>query len=61
MAGAQGGRKLLALDPRPDGIFCYTDAVAMGAMVACLEGAAIPKIFARGLRQSHYDDFLRVR
>src|SRR5882724_8704103 len=44
--GHGAARKLLALDPRPDGIFCYNDAVAMGAIVGC--------------GNSHYDDFLRV-
>jgi LacI family transcriptional regulator len=60
--GHKAARQLLALDPRPDGIFCYTDSVAMGAMVACLEGGLrIPEDIAIvGCGNSHYDDFLRV-
>ena len=60
--GHTTARKLLSLDPRPDGIFCYNDAVAMGAIVACLEaGLRIPEDIAIvGCGNSHYDDFLRV-
>jgi len=60
--GQATARRLLSLDPRPDGIFCYNDVVAMGAMVACLEaGLRIPEDIAMvGCGNSHYDDFLRV-
>jgi LacI family transcriptional regulator len=60
--GHATARKLLALDPRPDGIFCYNDPVAMGAMVACLEaGLRIPEDIAIvGCGNSLYDDYLRV-
>ncbi len=60
--GHTTARKLLSLDPRPDGIFCYNDPVAMGAMVACLEaGMRIPEDMAIvGCGNSHYDDYLRV-
>ncbi|HYP14611.1 MAG TPA: LacI family DNA-binding transcriptional regulator [Bryobacteraceae bacterium] len=39
--GCQAMQKLLALDPPPDGVFCYNDPTAMGALRA---------IFAAGLR-----------
>ena len=60
--GHATARQLLSLNPRPDGIFCYNDPVAMGAMVACLEaGLRIPEDIAIvGCGNSHYDDFLRV-
>lgn len=60
--GHNMARKLLSLEPRPDGIFCYNDPVAMGALVACLEaGFRIPEDVAIvGCGNSHYDDFLRV-
>lgn len=55
-------RQLLSLNPRPDGIFCYNDPTAMGALVACLEaGLRIPEDIAIvGCGNSHYDEFLRV-
>lgn len=61
-AGHAAARKLLSLDPRPDGIFCYNDPVAMGALVACLEaGLRIPEdVSVVGCGNSHYDDYLRV-
>jgi len=60
--GHMAARKLLSLDPRPDGIFCYNDPLAMGALVACLDaGMRIPEDIAIvGCGNSHYDDFLRV-
>lgn len=62
VAGHEAARKLLRMDPRPDGIFCYNDPVAMGAIMACLEaGFRIPEDVAIvGCGNSHYDDFLRV-
>jgi LacI family transcriptional regulator len=60
--GHATARQLLSLNPRPDGIFCYNDPTAMGALVACLEaGLRIPEDVAIvGCGNSHYDDFLRV-
>jgi LacI family transcriptional regulator len=61
-SGHSMARKLLSLDPRPDGIFCYNDRVAMDTLLACLEaGLQIPEdIAVVGCGNSHYDDFLRV-
>jgi LacI family transcriptional regulator len=37
-------KKLLTADPRPDGVFCYNDPTALGAMQAILEaGLGIPR------------------
>ena len=60
--GHAAARKLLDLNQRPDGIFCYNDPAAMGTMVTCLEaGLRIPEDVAIvGCGNSHYDDFLRV-
>ena len=36
-------KKLLAADPRPDGVFCYNDPTALGAMRGIVEaGLRIP-------------------
>ena len=60
--GYQAARRLLALDPRPDGIFGYNDPTATGAMKAILEaGVAIPgEIKVIGVGNVHYSDLLRV-
>jgi len=43
VTGYQAARRLLALDPRPDGFFGFNDPTAAGAMKAILEvGAGIP-------------------
>jgi LacI family transcriptional regulator, galactose operon repressor len=36
-SGYFGMRELLKVNPRPDGVFCYNDPVAIGAMKAILE------------------------
>jgi LacI family transcriptional regulator len=42
-SGYFGMRELLKVNPRPDGVFCYNDPVAIGAMKAVLEaGLNIP-------------------
>lgn len=53
---------LLACDPRPDGIFCYNDPAALGAMRAILNaGLRIPEdIAVIGCGNVLYSDFLRV-
>ena len=64
--GEPGGyacaRKLLAGKSRPDGIFCFNDPSALGAMRAILEaGLRIPEdIAVVGCGNLSYSDFLRV-
>ncbi|MFZ0233310.1 MAG: LacI family DNA-binding transcriptional regulator [Candidatus Acidiferrales bacterium] len=61
-AGYGGMRRILELDPRPDGVFCCNDPIAMGAIRAVLEaGLRIPEDIAIiGCGNVHYDDLLRV-
>ena len=60
--GAEAMRQLLHLKPRPDGVFCFNDPMAMGAMNYALErGVRIPQDMAViGCGNLHYDDALRV-
>jgi LacI family transcriptional regulator len=62
ISGYEAMRQLLALDPPPDGVFCYNDPVAMGAMRAILEaGLRIPEdIAVIGCGNVIYADLLRV-
>ncbi len=55
-------QRLLALKPRPDGVFCYNDPMAIGAMEAVLAaGLRIPDDIAIiGCGNLHYDNSLRV-
>jgi LacI family transcriptional regulator len=61
-AGYEAARRLLASATPPDGIFCYNDPVALGAMRAILEaGVRIPDdIAVVGCGNVLYADFLRV-
>ena len=61
-AGYEGMQALLGLKPRPDGVFCCNDPIAMGAMRAILEaGLRIPQDVAIvGCGNVHYADLLRV-
>ena len=61
-AGYTSMQQLLALRPRPDGVFCCNDPIAMGAMRAILEaGLQIPRdVAVVGCGNVHYADFLRV-
>ena len=61
-SGYEAARKLLALDRRPDGIFCHNDLVASGAMRAIFEaGLRIPGDIALiGCCNVHYAGLLRV-
>lgn len=61
-AGYQAMRQLLRLDPTPDGVFCYNDPVAAGAIRAVLEaGLRVPEDIAIiGSGNVHYSDLLRV-
>jgi LacI family transcriptional regulator len=60
--GAEAMRQLLSLKPRPDGLFCYNDPLAIGAMNYALNrGLRIPEdIAVIGSGNLHYDDSLRV-
>jgi LacI family transcriptional regulator len=62
VAGYGGMKSLLKLTPRPDGVFCCNDPIAMGAIRAVLEaGLRIPEDIAIvGCGNVHYDDLLRV-
>ena len=55
-------QQLLKSRPRPDGVFCFNDPVAVGAMRAILEaGLSIPKdIAVIGAANMHYSDLLRI-
>jgi LacI family transcriptional regulator len=61
-SGYRAMQRLLALAPRPDGVFCYNDPTAMGAMKAVLEaGLRVPEEVAiAGCGNVAYADFLRV-
>jgi LacI family transcriptional regulator len=60
--GYEAAKKLLASTPRPDGIFCFNDPIAMGAMRAILDaGLRIPEdIAVMGCGNVSYSGFLRV-
>ena len=60
--GAEAMRQLLSLKPRPDGVFCFNDPLAMGAMNCALDqGLRIPEdIGVIGCGNLHYDDSLQV-
>lgn len=60
--GAEGMARLLQLNPRPDGVFCFNDPLAMGAMNHALDQhLRIPEDIAIiGCGNLHYDDSLRV-
>jgi LacI family transcriptional regulator len=55
-------KKLLESSPRPDGVFCYNDPVAIGATKALLEaGLRVPEDVAIvGAGNVHYSDALAV-
>jgi LacI family transcriptional regulator len=61
-SGFEATRRLLALHPRPDGIFGYNDPTAAGALKAILAaGLPIPEaIKVIGAGNVHYSDLLRV-
>lgn len=61
-SGQQAMKKLLALRNRPDGIFCYNDPMAIGALAVILEaGLSIPNDIALvGCGNLNYDDVLQV-
>jgi len=61
-AGYTTMQRLLALNPRPDGVFCFSDAIAIGAMKAILEAdLGIPEDIAIvGCANFHYTGSLSV-
>lgn len=60
--GAEAMSRLLSLKTPPDGVFCFNDPLAMGAMSYALDqGLRIPEDLAIiGCGNLHYDDSLRV-
>lgn len=60
--GEEAMHQLLSLKPRPDGVFCFNDPMAMGAMNHVLDrGLRVPEDIAIiGCGNLHYDDSLRV-
>lgn len=62
VTGYEVMQSLLAIRPRPDGVFCYNDPSAMGAMQAILEARLrIPRdIAVVGCGDIHYAKFLQV-
>jgi LacI family transcriptional regulator len=60
--GADAMRRLLNLKNRPDGVFCFNDPLAIGAMNYALDqGLQIPgDIAIIGAGNLHYDDSLRI-
>jgi LacI family transcriptional regulator len=60
--GEQYMKKLLSLKSRPDGVFCYNDPVAWGAMAAILDhGLRIPEDIAiLGCGNIFYNPLMRV-
>ena len=60
--GAEAMRRLLNLKAKPDGVFCFNDPLAMGAMNYALDqGIKIPEDIAIiGCGNLHYDDALSV-
>jgi LacI family transcriptional regulator len=60
--GAEAMAKLLNLDSRPDGVFCFNDALAMGAMTTILDhGLSIPgDVAVIGCGNLHFVNALRV-
>lgn len=61
-SGVAAMRELLHLKPRPDGVFCYNDPTAIGAIdVIRAEGLRVPRdIAVIGCGNLHYNDSLSV-
>jgi len=62
IAGFHAMKKLLAARPCPDGVFCYNDPAAVGAMRAIIEaGLKIPEdVAVVGCGNLPYSSYLRV-
>jgi len=61
-SGHEAMKKLLALNPAPDGVFCYNDPIAIGVIDAILDaGLRVPEdIAVIGCGNLHFDKSLRV-
>jgi LacI family transcriptional regulator, galactose operon repressor len=61
-SGYEAMCKLLALDPRPDAVFCFNDPIAIGAMKAIWEaGLRVPDDIALiGAGNLRFDELFRV-
>jgi LacI family transcriptional regulator len=61
-SGYTAMRQLLSRSPRPDGVFCFNDSIAAGAIKATLEaGLNVPEDIAFvGAGNVHYSELLRV-
>lgn len=61
-SGAVAMRELLGRQKRPDGVFCYNDPIAIGAISTILEaGLRVPEdVAVIGCGNLHYDDVLSV-
>jgi LacI family transcriptional regulator len=62
VSGQEAMKRLLAVDPRPDAVFCYNDPTAMGALRAILDsGLRVPEdVAVIGCGNVHYAHLLRV-
>jgi LacI family transcriptional regulator len=62
VSGYQAMKQLLSVNPRLDGVVCFNDAVAVGAIKAIFEaGLEVPyDIEVVGAGNVHYSDILRV-
>lgn len=62
VSGYHAMQTLLAMKSPPDGVFCFNDPVAIGAMRAILEaGVSVPgDIAVIGAANMHYSDILRI-
>lgn len=60
--GYEGMRRLLRVSPTPDGVFCYNDPVAIGAMKAILDASLrVPHdVCVVGAGNVQYSDLLAV-
>jgi LacI family transcriptional regulator len=62
VSGQDAMKQLLALDPRPDAVFCYNDPTAMGALQEILDsGLRVPEdVAVIGCGNVRYAHLLRV-
>ena len=60
--GSDAMNALLSFSPRPDGVFCFNDPIAIGALTALhAAGVKVPEqIAVIGVGNFHYDGLLRV-